>query len=391
MPACRSGNHCVGDVRPALAELGSRRRHKRDPQSNPHRVAASPRGRRQAPSNDELGDNWAMQTVPEVVPACKALRAHSPEPEKNKKHTMETPTLRESRIAWKRNKEVGATLARPPRTTEETRARDGTNLQAGTHAGRGGVKSSRCPGERQNDHETDRGEPMTSEEATRYKAMAARCNLLKRDRPDIQHAANGPTKLSRRNARPFAAPCAAAPWAGGGVHGRPQEPSAVCCSVRGCALGTGDVWASMIGGANVAGCTPHERKPRRFSTRRPRRAAWAAPGTKADTVKTARWVTESHALAKSIWAIYKGRSHSTARSVTVRSTWTASAPSPTCLGRNWGREYPCASVRMGRTTKLHQWRMRTSGAKKRAKGSNPTGGKEKERGLEGRSRTVLCH
>lgn len=35
-----------------------------------------------------------------------------------------------------------------------------------------------------------RGEPMTAQEATRYRAILARCNFLGCDRPDIQHTAS---------------------------------------------------------------------------------------------------------------------------------------------------------------------------------------------------------
>lgn len=44
---------------------------------------------------------------------------------------------------------------------------------------------------------------------------------------------------------------------------------------------------------------------------------------------------------------------------------TQRASSPTRLGNSKGREHPCASVDVERTTRLHQGRKRTSGAKKR--------------------------
>lgn len=46
-----------------------------------------------------------------------------------------------------------------------------------------------APGGRPRVNESERGETMTTEESTRYRAMVERCNFLVCDRPDIQYAA----------------------------------------------------------------------------------------------------------------------------------------------------------------------------------------------------------
>ena len=123
----------------------------------------------------------------------------------DKKQVVATPVIRESRKAVKKEAESEGAVS--PGTSKDSGAsagRTGANAEFGdgsrqerahpktsagrTGASRGGVGSSDGSPRPPNGAEGDRGAPL-GEEATRYRAMVARCNFLGCDRPDIQYAA----------------------------------------------------------------------------------------------------------------------------------------------------------------------------------------------------------
>lgn len=88
-----------------------------------------------------------------------------------------------------------------PRAVNEKSIGGGSHLQDGawqTGAGRGeGIERNPQSGPASEDEL--RGERMSGEEAARYRAMAAQCNFLGCDRPDIQHMAKEASRCMSRH------------------------------------------------------------------------------------------------------------------------------------------------------------------------------------------------